>query len=251
MTFINVMVLFLSAFGGGLAFLYFPGMRKVSFRNVLMLAGSYLFSITIIHILPEVYIDFPNPLVIGIFILAGFFLQLILAFFSHGIEHGHVHARSSEHESNHFHSAEVMSLMLGLGVHSFLEGMILSQPPDPAFNHHSGGILLGIVLHKIPAAFSLMALLYYSHLTRPKALLNLVLFSLASPAGLLFNHFINLQSGLPGHYVSMLYGVVSGTFLYISTTIFFETSPGHHFNPRKLFYAFAGGALAIAVELMI
>jgi hypothetical protein len=78
-----------------------------------------------------------------------------------------------------------------------------------------------------------------------------VLFSLASPAGLLFNHFINLQSGLPGHYVSMLYGVVSGTFLYISTTIFFETSPGHHFNPRKLFYAFAGGALAIAVELLI
>ena len=54
--------------------------------------------------------------------------------------------------------------MIGLGVHSFLEGMILSQPPDPAFNHHSEGVLLGIISHKIPAAFSLMALLYYSHL---------------------------------------------------------------------------------------
>ena len=98
-TFINALILFLSALGGGLAFLYFPGMRKVSFRNVLILAGSYLFSITIIHILPEVYNDFPNPVFIGIFILAGFFLQLILAFFSQGVEHGHVHAHASDHDN--------------------------------------------------------------------------------------------------------------------------------------------------------
>ena len=250
MSVIYALILFLSAFGGGLVFLYFPGMRKVNFRNILMLAGSFLFSITIVHILPEVYNDFPEPAIIGIFILAGFFLQLILAFFSRGIEHGHIHTHTSENDA-HFHTAEVMSLMIGLGVHSFLEGMILSQPADPAFNHHSEGILLGILLHKVPAAFSLMALLYYSHLKRAGILTNLILFSLASPAGLFFNHFINLHSGLPGHYVSILYGVVSGTFLYISTTIFFESSPGHHFNPKKLLFAFAGGALAIAVELLL
>jgi len=248
---VNTLILFLSAFSGGLLFLAVPAFRTVRFKNILMLAGSYLFSITIIHILPDVYIDYPNPVFIGIFILAGFFLQLILAFFSRGVEHGHIHAHSPETENSPFHTAEVTSLMLGLGVHSFLEGMILAQPPDPAFNHGTAGILLGIVLHKVPAAFSLMALFYYAHLGRKKSILNLLLFSLASPAGLLFNNFINQQSGLPGHYVSMLYGVVAGTFLYISTTIFFETSPGHHFHPRKLLYAFAGGALAIAVELFI
>ncbi len=249
--FFNIVTLFLTAFSGGMIFLLVPGFRKINFRNILMLAGSYLFSITIVHILPEVYLDFPNPVFIGIFILSGFFLQLILAFFSRGVEHGHIHVHITDKDNIHFHSAQVTSLMLGLGVHSFLEGMILAQPPDPAFSHHAEGVLLGIVLHKFPAAFSLMALLYYSHMGKKKAIMNLILFSLASPAGVLFNNFINQQSGLPGHYVSMLYGIVSGTFLYISTTIFFETSPGHHFNPKKLLFAFAGGLLAILVEIFI
>ncbi len=248
---LNVFTLFFAAVAGGSLFLFLPVLRKISFRNILMLAGSYLFSITIIHILPEVYIDFPNPVFIGIFILTGFFLQLILAYFSRGIEHGHLHVHAADKEGIHFHTTDVMSLMVGLGVHSFLEGMILSQPQDPAFNHQTGGVLLGIILHKIPAAFSLMALLYYSHIGKLKCIGNLVLFSLMSPAGLIFNHFVNQSAGLPGHYVSMLYGVVSGTFLYISTTIFFETSPGHHFNLKKLLYALAGAAAAIAVELII
>jgi hypothetical protein len=52
-------------------------------------------------------------------------------------------------------------------------------------------------------------------------------------------------------HISVIYGIVSGTFLYISTTIFFETSPGHHFNLKKLMFALGGAILAIAVEMII
>ena len=249
--FLNSLILFLSALGGGLLFLIFPQTRKWSFRNILMLAGSYLFSITVVHILPEVYVDFPNPGLIGIFILIGFFLQLVLVYFSKGIEHGHIHSHTPESGHSHFHSSQLASLMIGLGVHSFLEGMIVAQPSGIVVHHPAGGVLLGIVIHKIPVAFSLMAVFYYGHMQKFKAFLYLFLFSMVSPAGYIFNQFLNFQAGLPQVYVSMLSGVVSGTFLYISTTIFFETSPGHHFSFTKLMYAISGGALAILVEIFI
>ncbi|MFN8886323.1 MAG: ZIP zinc transporter, partial [Cyclobacteriaceae bacterium] len=57
----------------------------------LVFAGSYLFSITIIHIFPELYSQSFDPGMIGICVLIGFFLQQALEFLSSGVEHGHIH----------------------------------------------------------------------------------------------------------------------------------------------------------------
>jgi zinc and cadmium transporter len=251
MTSINSAILFLTALAGGSAFLFFPGLQKVNFRNIMMFAGSYLFSITIIHILPEVYSGFPEPAIIGVFILCGFFFQFILEFFSQGIEHGHSLIDTTHKHHNQVNTPRIFSLMGGLGIHSFLEGMIVAHPPNLNLHHHSGGILLGIVLHKIPETFALMAVMYHSGMAKWKSITAMILFSFISPAGLMLSHYLNQRVEIMDHFVPVLYGFVSGTFLFISTTIFFETSPHHHFSLKKLLAGLSGAILAVIIQLFL
>ena len=79
-----------------------------------------------LHLIPELYISAKGN--IGIYILIGFFLQILLEFFSQGIEHGHVHLHKS-HE-HHF----PIAIMLSLCVHSFLEGMPLAKLNSGSYN---------------------------------------------------------------------------------------------------------------------
>ena len=57
--------------------------------------GAYLLALVMLHLLPDLYEVEPGvaikPLVIGVFILFGFFLQIAMDSFSMGIEHGHAH----------------------------------------------------------------------------------------------------------------------------------------------------------------
>jgi len=54
--------------------------------------------------------------------------------------------------------------------------------------------------------------------------------------------------GLVYPLIGMLYGLVVGGFLHISTTIFFESSPHHTFHWNKLLVSFFAAGLAIASE---
>jgi hypothetical protein len=48
-----------------------------------------------------------------------------------------------------------------------------------------------------------------------------------------------------------LYALVSGNFLHISTTIVFESSPGHKFDARKMAVTIFGALAAVAVEFVV
>jgi len=56
---ISVTILILAALAGGLLIFLVPEKEGKSFKLSLIFAGAYLFSITIIHIIPEVYSN-PN-----------------------------------------------------------------------------------------------------------------------------------------------------------------------------------------------
>jgi hypothetical protein len=64
------------------------------------------------------------------------------------------------------------------------------------------------------------------------------------------NFFIN-QGLLSTEGIGILYGLVTGGFLHISTTIFFESSPHHKFQLNKLSVTFLAAALAMASEYFI
>ena len=75
----------------------------------------------------------------------------------------------------------------------------------------------------------------------------LILFSVASPIGLMMSDFILLSEEA----VLVVFAIVCGSFLHISTTIFVEASPEHHLGLNKILISISGALLAIVVEYMM
>ncbi len=247
----NLLFLFFTALVAGLAVLLFPKGKDFNIKLTLVFAGSYLFSITIIHILPEIFSGNDNPAGIGIFILIGFFLQLLLEYFTSGVEHGHIHNSSrSTHNHSHAHISPIV-LLLALCVHAFLEGTLLSHPSELHQHNDVKPLLFGIILHKMPAAFALMTVLLYELHNKNRAIIYLVIFCLASPLGLVTSYIFNQHDLISENSFTILYALVSGNFLHISTTIFFESSPEHKFNAKKLGVSLIGAAIAVFAEYVM
>lgn len=249
----KMLVLFFVPLLAGLAIFIAPRSRSSNFKLVLVFAGSYLFAITVIHILPQLYRQYQEVELIGLFVLLGFFLQQFLEYFTSGVEHGHIHTHD---HSGHAHSqvqSEISALVLlsALCVHAFLEGGMVAQPESTSFHYDINAILLGIALHRAPAAFALMAVLSEQLRSKKRALPYLVVFSIAAPLGLFLSEYFIEIDVLSETGLIFLYALVSGNFLHISTTIVFESSPDHHFNARKLAVAVVGSLLAVAVEYII
>jgi zinc transporter ZupT len=231
-----------------------PTVKGNNFKLLLVFAGSYLFSITVTHILPELYRQHQEVELIGLFVLAGFFLQQLLEYFTSGVEHGHIHTQDHHNQGDHTHTHRAVSaivLLSALCVHAFLEGSMLAQPVTMGFGYDVNAILLGIALHRAPAAFALMTVLASQLHSRNKALPHLLIFSLAAPVGLLISSYFVESRVLSETGLIYLYALVSGNFLHISTTIVFESSPEHRFNAKKLAVAIVGALVAVAVEYMI
>lgn len=243
---LNIIILFVSAMVSGLLVFLIPKPDTKKFKVILSFSGSYLFAITVIHVLPEQLYHAKDITAIGIGVLCGFFLQMVLEFFSSGVEHGHIHV----HEEDK--AVVPYSLLVSLCIHSFLEGTVLGNP-SPIHHHHEEvqPMLFGILLHKIPESFALMSVLVFRLGRKSTALILLAIFSAASPAGVFMSNFLFNRTNLPENIFSMLFAVVAGNFLYISTTIFFENSPNHQFKANKLLISLLGALAAIIAEYFI
>jgi len=241
-------ILFFTVMFSGALVQFFPQHNQKWLKLILAFSGAYLFTLTVIHVLPDVLVEAPDPHAVGYYILAGFFLQLILEIFSQGIEHGHMH----HHEERT--DAIPYLLLFSLMVHSFLEGSILINGQNQVSGHHHAGtgnfyrVLAGIAIHHIPAAFALMSILVSRLQNFRKAFFYLGFFAIASPLGLWFSNYVLHEQVQTGNLYTILTGLVAGNFLHISTTILFETSPEHHFNRRKLMATLAGVMLSLLTD---
>lgn len=245
----NAIILFLSVALPGLLILRWQSFDESKSKYFLVFAGAYLFSMTIIHLIPDVFLSGEDPFNLGLYILIGFFIQKVLENFSKGVEHGHFHADGAY---------SIPYLMIALGLHSFLEGSIITDSLHAHHAHDSvhghGGsskILLGIVMHKIPAALALMALLISQVKKRSKAILFLLIFALASPLGLAFSEFVGHSEHFPDQYLIILFAIVAGSFLQISTTIFIESDPDHKLNWKRFSVSVLGALAAVAAQFAI
>lgn len=251
---LKLVVLFFTPLLSGLLVYFIPTSKNTNFKLILVFAGSYLFAITVTHILPELYTQHQEVELIGLFVLAGFFLQQLLEYFTSGVEHGHIHVHSHEHDHHHSHhhqSVSALVLLLALCVHAFLEGGLLAEPARMGQIYDMNAILLGIALHRAPAAFALMTVLASQLHSKSKALPHLIVFSFAAPVGLLLSTYFIESEILSDAGLIYLYALVCGNFLHISTTIVFESSPEHRFNAKKMAVAVFGALVAVAVEYII
>jgi len=241
---VSFLLLFIAALAAGLVALNVPKWNDSSFKMALIFAGAYLFSITILHIFPELFADRGSAYYMGLYILLGFLLQQILEFMSSGIEHGHIHDSGGEKNT-------VFTLMIGLFLHAFLEGTLLSKQPElSGHSHGSETLLIGIIIHKIPEAFALTAVLL-TRLKKKTVLILLIIFSLASPMGMLSTGLLYDGDIIDQSTINILFGLVAGGFIHISTTIIFESSPQHKLQLRKLLIIIFAALLAIFSEYII
>src|SRR5687767_1833145 len=132
---LKLLVLFFTPLLSGLLIYFVPKGKGSNYKLLLVFAGAYLFAITVIHILPELYRENIGLDLIGLFVLAGFFLQQFLEYFTSGIEHGHIHTHEHKdhhthrhHHSMHQQSISALVLLLALCIHAFLEGCMLAEP---------------------------------------------------------------------------------------------------------------------------
>lgn len=227
----ELILLFSSAFLGGLSVFFFKSENTNRLKLVLSFSGAYLFAITVLHLMPDVYSSGDSR--IGLFILGGFLLQILMEQFSEGIEHGHIH------KHDHDHYAFPIGIMISLCLHAFLEGMPLAK------GQHTE-LVYGIALHHIPAAFALGSVLLHARQSRAKTVVLLGIFALMSPFGYLLS--FRIGEGTFGDidiYFGSIMGVVIGIFLHISTTILFESSVDHKFNLKKLLAVLLGVGIAL------
>mgnify|MGYP002713015101 CR=1 FL=1 len=245
---INILILLGSAFIGGFVALFYAEKKKINFSLVLVFSGAYLFSITIIHILPELFKTSLNAGTTGLYVLGGFFLQQILEFFTAGAEHGHIHPKDNHHDHK---TGLGISLLIGLSIHAILEGSLLTHSHFNPAHTHNGAVALGIGLHKLPAAFAMMTILLCYYKSKAKPIFYLVLFAMASPIGLILSQYAIDAEAFTLQTTNILFALVSGSFLYISTTIVFESAPGHHVKASKLMVLLLGAAVAVLAEMVM
>lgn len=228
--FILLLLSFCALFGG-LAVFFVKKDSNQRLKLILSFSGAYLFAITILHLLPDVYAG-DQTHSIGLFILGGFILQILLEQFSQGIEHGHIHLH------NHQKSFP-WGIMLSLCLHAFLEGM-------PLTSKSNNQLVYGIALHHIPAAFALGSVLLGNQIKKSNIILLLIAFAAMSPMGYIFSYSLsNGNMSSLGSYYPYIMGIVIGIFLHISTTILFESSLDHKFTIRKTFAVLCGIGIAL------
>ncbi|MEM6524447.1 MAG: ZIP family metal transporter [Bacteroidota bacterium] len=171
-----------------------------------------------------------------------------MEYFSRGAEHGHIHKHTHDHKQS---LSFALPVLIALSVHAILEGTLLAHPSTIHEQHDAMALLFGIALHKGPAAFALCTILLCYLKGKRTALVLLILFSLASPIGILIGNYIVNANNVSQGVFTIFFGLVSGNFLHISTTIVFESSSNHTFNFKRLLVAVAGALVAVAAETLI
>jgi zinc transporter ZupT len=198
---------------------------KKNLKLLLAFSGSFLLSLTVMHLLPDVYES--GNIKVGIFIMVGILFQIILEFFSKGAEHGHVHGHDKLTQMPWL-------LFISLCIHALLEGF-------PVGHHHN--LAIGIAIHHLPIAIILTTFFIQAELNKTALFLFMLSFAVMTPLGTLISDTLPVLND----YYTELTAVVIGILFHISSTIIFESSEGHKFNIAKISMIVLGIVLACFV----
>ena len=205
-------------------------------RGLTVFGGAFLLAVCCLDLLPELAqgLGFPvehslpgsAPFVA---ILVGFLVQQLIDALTAHAEHGHTEGGFT-----------LAGLLVGLSLHAFLEGMpLVSQTGQVDW-----GLTWGIVIHNIPVALILTALMAERGFGFGRTLATLAAFGLMSPLGSLAKRYL-LQPD--PFWQTVITGLVVGVLLHVSSSILFDHKR-HHFSPLNIGLttaAFAAAGLII------
>lgn len=241
MSLYNFALFFITLLGGSIP-LWVKRLNDNALQYLLAFSGAFLLSITLLHLLPETFEEIGHRA--GLFLLAGFFIQLVIQRLTHGVEHGHMHV----HEHNGHKHIPVTSILLGISIHAFMEGLPLGfnyrmETTEPA-------LYMAVAAHKLPEAILVTSLIIESGSSKTRSLIVLATFSAITP----FSGYLANRLGMSYHFIAnlilTLIPIVAGAFIHISTTIFFESGTRQHLLTwKKIFFIIAGLGIGLLTTL--
>jgi len=172
-------------------------------RYFVALGAGFMLAAVLLKLVPESMRLSPGAPVL---ILAGY---LLVHLFEHTVA-PHFHFGEETHHEHHHHATATVSALIGLGVHSFFDGVTIGSSflVDPAL-----GLLLfaAILLHKAPEGFAIASVVLAAHGTREQALGASCVIGLASVVGGV------VMLAVPGLVVWAL-AVSAGVTLYVAAS---------------------------------
>ena len=186
-------------------------------------------------------------LIIGAAILAGFIMMLILegSGMGHAIHEEH-HDHHDEHGHEHVHhGAAPWLLVLGLSLHSAADGLAIGSAAAGASEAVTALVAMAVLIHKVPAAFSLGVFSMHEREDRNDSIMDVVLFALATPVMIMISFYA--LEGLDGHLIALAMLFAAGTFLYVATV---DTLPDIH-NPETGREALKNVLIGVGVMVLV
>ena len=198
----------------------------------------------------ESHDDHASGLLMGGAIMAGFLLMFILE--GSGIGHA-VHEEHHDHEHGHghghvHHAAAGGLLVFGLTLHAATDGVAIGAAAATGDFALTVTVLLAVLIHKGPAAFSLGVFSSHEREERKDSIRDIVIFSLSTPVMIIIAGLA--LEGLETHLIGLAMLFSAGTFLYVATV---DTLPDIH-NPetgRKAMIHVLIGASILVVLLLV
>src|SRR5690606_33409877 len=243
--------------------------KKQTIKLILAFSGSFLLTMTVSHLLPEVYA----------YVIEGNHRETVVNVdhdhthdYSHSHEHHTHHASVETNQHNHDHGAmKEIGLFIMLGIvfqiileyfskgaehghvhihekmnslpwllfgslclHALFEGMPVSQHTHLAW---------AIAIHHFPIAIILTLFFLQAELNKKFVFMFMIVFALMTPLGTYLSSHLSF---LIDYYVPISAFVI-GILFHISSTIIFESSEGHKFNLAKLLAIIIGIAFGFFV----
>ena len=188
-----------------------------------------------------------DNLLIGGAVLAGFLMMLILE--GSGIGHA-VHEEHHDHHDEHghehvHHRNSPWIIVLGLSLHSAADGLAIGSAAAGSTEAVTALVALAVLIHKVPAAFSLGVFSMHERENRNDSVRDIVMFSLATPVMILVS-FYTLQ-GMDDHLIALVMLFAAGTFLYVATV---DTLPDIH-NPETGRAAVRNVLIGVVVMILV
>lgn len=235
-------ITFFAVIAGFLIALFLKPQKKKNIKLLLAFSGAFLLSLTVLHLLPELFQEghhhhhegeHEHRLPVGLFIMIGILFQIVLEFFSKGAEHGHVHIHTDKNDELH-HIPWL--LFISLCLHALLEGFPIQKNTNLAY---------GIAIHHFPIAIILTLFFVNAKMEKKMIFGFMFAFALMTPLGT----FLAEQMHFAQHYSKEISAVVVGILFHISSTIIFESNEGHKFNLAKITMIVLGFLLAFFMEM--
>lgn len=261
---------FVSIILGYLIAIFFQPKNKQNLKLLLAFSGAFLLTITVSHLLPEIYYheiekEINTELV----------AQQKNNHEHHDLDHSHDGHNHNHHNHDSHQVAEVdnhaghnhthnhgalkiigLFIMIGIVFQIVLEyfsrgaehGHVhihekMSKIPWALFISLSlhallegmplsqqNNLALGIAIHHLPIAIILTSFFMQAQLNKKNIFLFMMFFSLMTPLGT----FASKQLEFLANYYTEISALVVGILFHISSTIIFESSEGHKFNLAKL-----------------